>query len=123
MNRINITFPVNHSNKVSVIKALRCLTGMGLKEAKDASEVPNSPMSFEIKLPYGTSPASQYIDEQIRVLRLNGCIVGSTVHKLLQGLRDLAADALAQGEDELANEIMQLVLAEKLRRKNEEVYE
>ena len=122
MNKISITFPINHSDKVAVIKAMRCLTGMGLKEAKDASEVANEPKTFSIKLPYGTNSTEQYIDEQVRILRLNGCVVGSTAHKLLQSLRDLAADALKQGEDDLANEIMQLVLAEKLRRKNEEMY-
>lgn len=122
MSKITITFPINFSDKVAVIKAMRTLTGMGLKEAKDASEVSLTPKAFDIKLPYGTGNPSALIDEQIRILRLNGCEIGPTVHKLLQSLRDLEAEALKQGEDELANEIMQLVLAEKLRRKTEDTY-
>lgn len=122
-----ITFPTDYNhvggNKVTVIKAIRTLTGSGLKEAKDTSEMPGQQM-LEIRLGYSIlstiAPGSEdaFIEEQFRILRANGCDVGPSVHKILQSLRDLGADALKQGEDELANEILQLVLAEKLRRNN-----
>jgi hypothetical protein len=58
------------------------------------------------------------IMEQMRVIRAEGGIIGPGVHEMLTELRDLAKRALEEHEDELANEILQLVLAEKLRRKD-----
>jgi hypothetical protein len=43
--------------------------------------------------------------------------VGEPAWKIIEELRKLGSQALLQGEDDLANEILQLVLAEKLRRK------
>ncbi len=111
---ISIKCPVNlgytTGNKIEVIKALRTLTGFGLKEAKDASE--NSQlMVYDAKVTSGA-----LYEEQCRILRNNGVEVGPPVASVLQDLRDLGAQALKMGEDELANEILQLVLAEKLRR-------
>jgi len=105
-------------NKVACIKAIRTLTGLGLKEAKDASERYNEQQSFEFSgslfLPHIAT--DQEIDNQFRILRAEMVEVGDPVYKLLEELRRIGAQALIQGEDELANEILQLVLAEKLRR-------
>ena len=121
-----ITFPQSYTmtngvgqNKVAVIKSIRTLCGLGLKEAKDTSEAYGQ-QTLVIDLRYNSVAVGNedlFIEEQFRVLRQNGCEVGPSVHLILQELRDLAASALEQGEDELANEILQLVLAEKLRRK------
>lgn len=121
---ITVTFPNDYNNstgnKVTVIKAIRCLSYRGLKEAKDLSEM-SGPQILPVRLTSGSGyiPGNEesYFEEQCRILRNNGCEVGASVHLILQSLRDLAADALKQGDDDLANEIMQLVLAEKLRRK------
>ena len=104
--------------KVAVIKAIRTLTGMGLKEAKDASEVTER-RAYEINGRIYTeySDPERVIEEQFRIMRVNGVDVGGPVEHILTDLRKLAEQALAQHEDELANEILQLVLAEKLRRK------
>lgn len=104
-------------DKLSVIKAIRMLTGMGLKDTKDASEN-TSQQTFSIDFNNFRSYAipDAGIEEQFRILRNNGVEVGESVHLILQSLRDLGSQALLQGEDELANEILQLVLAEKLRR-------
>ncbi len=123
-----ITFPQDYkvsnngivSNKVAVIKAIRTLTCMGLAEAKNISEK-SGQQNLQINLGAfaGSFPNKVLlIEEQFRVLRQHGCNIGPSVHVILQQLRDLGADALKQGEDELANEILQLVLAEKLRRVN-----
>lgn len=112
-SQVVFTCPATYVNKVAVIKAIRTLTGLGLKESKDASERPGVRQEFPLILPNGTDN-SQY-DEQCRILRSEGVEVGA-VHKILQELRKLGSQALLQGEDELANEILQLVLAEKLRR-------
>lgn len=115
---ITFTAPERMSNRIQAIKAIRNLTGLGLKEAKDASELAGVQQTFEL-IDYSifSNPASE-IENQVRVLRAEGFEVGHSVHKLLQELRNLAARALEQGEDELANEILQLVLSEKLRRPN-----
>lgn len=113
-SQVVFTCPATYANKVSVIKAIRTLTGLGLKEAKDVSERPGVRQEFPLILPNGTDNP-QY-DEQCRILRSEGVEVGPAVHKILQELRKLGSQALLQGEDELANEILQLVLAEKLRR-------
>ena len=94
---------------------------LGLKEAKDLSETQGTHV-LPVKLrPDGAIPVvadeEAYFEEQCRILRNNGCVVGPSVHLILQSLRDLGAEALKQGDDDLANEILQLVLAEKLRRK------
>lgn len=102
-------------NKVAAIKAIRSLTGLGLKEAKDASERPGVSQTFPIAN-LGTMVFS-FFEEQCRILRAEGFEVGEPVTKILGELRRLGMEALKSGEDELAAEILQLVLAEKLRRK------
>ncbi len=119
-DNITVTFPLdyNHYNKIVVIKALRSISNMGLKEAKDLSESTGRniiPVVAAGWWPGGNNEV--YLEEQCRILRNSGCEVGQPIHRILQSLRDLAAEALTQGEDEIANEILQLVLAEKLRRK------
>jgi len=115
--KFTIVCPSAYNNKVAAIKAIRTLTGLGLKEAKDASER-LGPQTFDLQSSLFTNYANPgaEIDNQYRILRNEGVQVGGSVHTLLTELRDLASSALAQGEDELANEILQLVLVEKLRR-------
>ena len=113
---IEIHGPVG--NKIAVIKAIRTLTGLGLKEAKDISECYGKQV-----LDLDVAGLSRYIDPeremeaQFRIMRNEGVLVGEPVFKLLDELREMGAQALRMGEDELAHEILQLVLAEKLRRK------
>lgn len=119
--KFTIVVPGPLANKIPVIKAIRTLTGLGLKEAKDASELFNIPQTFTLSLvgPVHTGTiqsTSAFINEQFRILRADGVQVGEPVFSILEDLRKLASQALLQGEDELANEILQLVLAEKLRR-------
>lgn len=119
-----VTFPTftyagQAINKITIIKAIRTLCGMGLKEAKDSAETYGQ-QSLRIDLRnsiISVGSEDVFIEEQFRILRNEGCEIGPSVNLILQQLRDLGAAALKQGEDELANEILQLVLAEKLRRK------
>lgn len=112
-NKVSITPPTFIVNRVAAIKAIRSLTGLGLKEAKDASERAGVTQVFN--LAPGLTPND--IDLYVQTLRAEGVEVGNSVHIILRDLRELAASALELDEDELANEILQLVLAEKLRRK------
>lgn len=110
-----IECPADYSkhNKVEAIKAIRMLTMIGLKEAKDVTERPGK-QTLQLRTP-SVTPSDSYINENLRLLRVNGIHVGGVKQQLLQELRDLATKALAEHEDELANDILQLVLAEKLR--------
>jgi hypothetical protein len=106
-------------DKIQVIKTLRYLTGLGLKEAKDASEtlgVQHFTLANTLFHHPNIDP-NPIIEDHFRILRNEGIEIGESVERLLDELRELGAQALKQGEDELANEILQLVLAEKLRRK------
>lgn len=116
--KFTIVCPTSFPNKVAVIKAIRVLTGLGLKEAKDASER-TGPQTFDIHAPNFAhfNDIQRGVEEQFRILRAEGVEVGEPVWKIIEELRKLGSQALLQGEDEFANEIMQLVLAEKLRRK------
>lgn len=116
--RFTISCPATLPNKVAAIKAIRMLTGLGLKEAKDATERPG-PQSLDIQQSSFTSYSNPQaaIEDQFRTLRSQGIEVGDPVFRILEELRKLGSEALLQGEDELANEILQLVLAEKRRRK------
>ena len=104
------------ANKVEVIKNIRIITSLGLKEAKDLSEE-SWAHTCMVRVYPGTTEAQ--FEEACRILRINNVTVGPHYHEILQELRDLGADALKAGEDEVANEIMQLVMAEKLRRGEE----
>ena len=99
-------------NKVAAIKALRSLAFLGLKESKDAVEMVGVAQTFKAD----SSASAAFQEEQFRTLRNNGIEVQGTGMFIVEELRKLGAQALLQGEDELANEILQLVLAEKLRR-------
>jgi len=107
---ISLEAPQFMANKVSAIKAIRSITGIGLKEAKDASEAHGCVQHFEV-----AQQDFAMFEDQCRILRNEGFIVNGFRFKILQSLRELASEALTLGEDELANEILQLVLAEKLR--------
>jgi hypothetical protein len=108
------------SNRVSAIKTLRELTALGLKDAKDATERPGV-QRMKIDTHYlSTYPDVNFeVEKRIVLLKSLGGIrvVRHGVQKMLEDLRELAQQALVMEEDELANEILQLVLAEKLRRK------
>jgi len=106
------------SNKVACIKAIRTLTGLGLKEAKDIADVAgeyNLLLDPRFYGPDAVLYASEF-ETQARTLRNEGHTLGGIISVLIQDLRNLAARALEQGEDEFAQEIMQMVLAEKLKR-------
>ena len=114
---IVITFPPSYGagqSKIEVIKALRSISYMGLKEAKDMSELAG-PHTFTVNMRTASDPGREF-EEYCRILRSNGCAVGPTINKILQSLRELGSEALRLGEDEIANEILQMVLAEKLRK-------
>lgn len=115
---ITITCPASYHNKVNVIKALRALFNLGLKEAKDASEIIGKPQNFILdraRFQIYPDPMKE-IENYCRILKNENVEVSPSYFHLLEELRQLGSQALLMGEDDLANEILQLVLAEKLRK-------
>lgn len=96
-------------NKVGCIKAVRSLTGMGLKEAKDLVEAavgPNgSEQMFAIR---GDIPESE-VTEQIAFLKAGGAIVSSlgVSHRsvIMGTLKETALFATSVGEYLLASKL------------------
>lgn len=101
------------SDRIAVIKSIRIITGLGLKEAKDITER-TIPQTLTVTKEFSSNPGR--LDTELKIIRQNNIAVIGSVLTLLEDLRKVATDALGLGEDELANEILQLVLAEKLRR-------
>jgi len=90
---------------------------LGLLEAKNAVERLGVAQTFPIAYKFSQRPDFRLeFENQCRILSQNGFKVGDPINELLDELRKLGSQALTQGEDELANEILQLVLSEKLRR-------
>jgi hypothetical protein len=110
--KVSFVAPVSITNRVAAIKAIRYLTGLGLKEAKDASERAGNRQHFNL----AAGITQSVFEEQTRILRSEGFDVTPSALFILEKLRELGSQALLAGEDELASEILQFVLAEKLRR-------
>lgn len=123
--KIKLINPINgYTNKVAIIKAIRYITGLGLKESKDLCEA-ITPQYLTISQAHLESDGETLtplgranLQENMRIIRVEGGNIGPSIHDILNELRDLAKRALDQQEDELADEILQMVLAEKLRRKD-----
>jgi len=117
--KLRIKIPANGiSDRVVCVKNLRMITGGGLKESLDIINQHGLETVVSVTTKYGTDPSytTKVFEDACQILRNNGVKIGSPVHELLEELRLLAIKALEVGEDELANETLQLVLAEKLRR-------
>jgi hypothetical protein len=121
-------YPVTCS-KVEIIKSIRRLTGMGLKESKDFCEIYSVaqdmyllPEFDAISVQDSLIPGTHSVPIQAEILRDALCCfrragveIFNDKYRILQDLRKLAQDALDIADDELAQEIMMLVMAEKLR--------
>lgn len=93
----------DHKNfdKVPCIKAFRQITGLGLKEAKDAVEAAESGGVFV--LPGKTAPAN--CDAEIGILNASGLMITGNATKvefILRSLRANAKMAIDSGENNLA---------------------
>lgn len=97
----------NNLNRVAIIKALRTATGLGLKEAKDLTDVIREKRSIdiEVKAVYGTTESA------LRGLREQGLDVERSLDDPISILRTAADEALAVDNVALAADILRLVVA------------
>jgi hypothetical protein len=102
-------------NKVGCIKAIRSLSGLGLKEAKDLIEAAMAGTVQTVEIaPKLTRPD---IEHELRVLRDYGCVVNdvSCNHRtlILDTLRETAIFASSVDEYSLAARLNELLAEEK----------
>ena len=106
----NMTFPAHRDyNRVGVVKAIRQLTGLGLKEAKELTEKQGTQLVHvrvsDIVDPYTNQsvPANEVLTDAIVNLRGNGVVVVEAGRAgTLAEVRQLASDALLRDELDLA---------------------
>ncbi len=106
----NMTFPDHRDyNRVAVIKAIRQLTGLGLKEAKDLTEKQGTQLVHVLVSdtlnPYTNQViiALTLLENAIGELRANGVFAVEAVRSgTLAEIRQLAADALLRNELDLS---------------------
>jgi hypothetical protein len=122
---IYITIPsiqdqIATNSRIAIIKAIRRISGLGLKESKDLGEAQG-----KHRLPLTGAEmisAKQYgllmdtVKAMAEELKQHGVDLVPLAATIIEELRQLGIKALEAQEDQLASDIMQLVLAEKLRR-------
>lgn len=117
---IKLVFPsVGSTNydRIGVIKAVRALTGMGLKESKDMTEeagehVIRVSISDGVDFYSGqTVSAADRYKLAIENLRLNGVRVNenSLRSKMVEDVRRLASEAVLRDENDLAVALIEVV--------------
>jgi hypothetical protein len=97
---------------VNCIKLIRACTNLGLKEAKDIYDATQVGPQFFTLAPEFAHLFESYIRE---FEPLGFRVDGGPKYQILHELRGLAKRALDADEDEIAEDIMQLILAHKLR--------
>ena len=98
-------------NKVAAIKAFRQLSGVGLKEAKDAVEEAMANGSVEIDL-YGEPSASLLRTEEVKILQGEGFRISGITDKkevILRSTKTSARIAVDEGEYDLAIDLIKVL--------------
>jgi len=121
----NITLPLPavisaNNTRIPIIKLIREVTGLGLKEAKDLSDIPGVHRielnGLTIKQAIQNNLVIPVLKDYAQKFKSLNIEFGPPVVVIIEELRLLGIRAIEQKEDELANEILALVLAEKMRR-------
>ena len=118
-SKIFVTFPKefrtwNHNqqrnfDKVQVIKSVRFLTGWGVKESQNASELPN-----RVELPILNYLSEGEFNTEIRMLKNNGVVISypdeSSVHTTIRNyLEDMAISNIRARKYDIAIEVLQYI--------------
>lgn len=119
---VRMTFPMvfGSHNRLAVIKAVRMLTGMGLKEAKDLTEMGGTQrvrILVEDRRSFADEsviiPAKQAYDEAMQLLRDNGVHVDMTPSAGREGMigevRKLASQAVLGDDLDMAEALIAVI--------------
>lgn len=113
--RISIMFPASTGNKVQMVRDLRILTGVSLKQAVDAINQPGIYHDFTVA-DNSQNLRTELISNLTSSLTSLGCtIIHNGYTAIIMGLKKLANDAIQINREDLATEILQMLLTEKLR--------
>ena len=111
-DKITLTFPDNYDafSKVDVIKAIRSLSGYGLKEAKELSEQ-RGPVDLNIVMIVGLNDTSHALSFRngVNLLKANGVTVvaNSLREGLIKDIRNLTSMAVLKGEVDIAKVLIE----------------
>lgn len=101
-------FTVNNYNKVAVIKALRSVSGVGLKEAKDAVEAAADGIAFEFNAPISTNENW----DELQTMRTNGFTIAQAndrVTIILESIKQNAIFSTKDGDIDLARLLLNVL--------------
>lgn len=111
--RITATFPIEFRdwgnspqrfNKIETIKAIRSLTGWGLKESKDASESVDL-----VQMPIRHMTEDQF-NAEIEILKRNGITIETSHHNTIQtNMEEMAIQSIRNGEYNLAIDLLEFI--------------
>ena len=110
-------FSSTTGDKIGAIKAIRALTGFGLKEAKDISDIPGRAELKIVIAPKFDSvqnrqvSAQENYEQQIYALRGAGVTVieRKACDDLLEDLRKIACTAVLKGHNDLAQQLIEVL--------------
>jgi len=114
---INLPKDYGQINKIAVIKTLRTLTNLGLKDAKDLSEVPGVhkiAIQCEAREDYATGmmvSAQERFDDAVRDLRVMGLLVEVNQHRTsaVDSLRAMTSEAVLREDYELVEALLPIL--------------
>lgn len=101
-------FTVNNYNKVAVIKALRAVSGVGLKEAKDAVEQAADGIAFEFNAPISTNENW----DELQTMKTNGFTIAQAndrVTIILESIKQNAIFSTKDGDNDLARLLLNVL--------------
>ena len=113
---LKLKFPAVLGDKIVAIKAVRMLTGMGLKEAKDIADQ-GGRVAIRTAVTEGTVAwgdgsvvsAEARFDAAVRDLKSTGVEVHEEGREVLKDVRRLAADAVVAGDDDVAMALLEVL--------------
>lgn len=111
MTMVQFKTPASPNNYVTIIKAVRALTGMGLKETKNLCDGSKHDWaSFEIN-PYGNGNNSD-ADNEIERMRVGGAeviLAGNRYEEYVDSIREIVTVATLAGDYFVARVILEML--------------
>lgn len=104
--------PATLTDKVTAIKSVRWITGMGLKEAKDLVDAVSNGdrLTFTEQDPRSRNPEYEYdTNNEIRIIERCGYTVVEVRDVLTKQVVDLAIDAIHAGDYNLVIDLMRIL--------------
>lgn len=102
---LRLPYPSHMLNKIDVIKSLRALTGLGLKESKDITDSLLLGVSHLITVRNNEDDNLSQYDR----LRANGIIINKNGNVYIRDIRNLSIRAIRNGDYTVAQKVLELI--------------